>query len=85
MDIIISHININSRHRDKCKFALKLIPLATTMTSNLFPLEVVQKCQVCVLWENTIGAFNCLDAFNWYLFSSNFGPQSTKPMKLVVM
>ena len=43
MDIDINHNNFNSKHYDKCKFALKLISLATT--SNLIPLEVAQKCQ----------------------------------------
>ena len=40
---------------DKCKFALKLIRLLAI--SNLFPLKVVQKyqrCQCCVLLENSI-------------------------------
>ena len=41
----ISHLNFNSKHYDKCKFALKVIPLVTT--SNLLSLEVVQKCQHC--------------------------------------
>ena len=41
MDIVISHLNFNSTHHDKCKFSLILIPLVTT--SNLFSLEVVQK------------------------------------------
>ena len=39
----------------KCKFALRLIPLSAT--SNLFSLEVVQKCLHCqlyALWENSI-------------------------------
>ena len=40
---------------DKCQLALKLIQLSTV--SNLFPLEVVQKCQccqLCVTRENLI-------------------------------
>ena len=41
MDIVNSHLNFNSKHHDKCKLALKLIPLATT--TNAFSLEVVQK------------------------------------------
>ena len=55
MSTDISHLNFNSKHYDKCEFALKLIPLATT--SNLLLLEVVQKrqyCQLCVLRENSI-------------------------------
>ena len=51
MDIVISHLNFNSKLLDKCKFALKLIPVITI--SNLFSLEVAQKCQhwqLCVLW-----------------------------------
>ena len=47
----ISHSNFNSKHYDKCKFALKFIPLVTT--SNLFSLEVVQRCQNCLLWKNS--------------------------------
>ena len=42
--IIISHFSFNSRHHEKCKFALKLIALATT--SNLFSLEFVQKMSI---------------------------------------
>ena len=51
----IHHINYNSKHHGKCKFAFKLIRFLTV--SNLFTLEVVQKCQrcqLCVLWENSI-------------------------------
>ena len=36
---------------DKCKGALKIIPLV--ITSN-FSLKVVQKCQLCVIRENSI-------------------------------
>ena len=55
MDIVNSHLNFNSKHLDKCKFALKLIPIITV--SNLFSVEVAQKCQhcqLCVLWENAV-------------------------------
>ena len=45
MDIAINHLNFNSRHHDKCGVTLKSIPLVTT--SNLFSLEIVQKCQHC--------------------------------------
>ena len=51
----ISHFNINSKHLDKCQFTLKLILFS--VVSNLFPLEVMQKClccQLCVLWEHSI-------------------------------
>ena len=54
LDRGINHFNFNSKHHDKCKFALKLIGLLTVF--NLFPLEVVQKCQdrqLCVLRENS--------------------------------
>ena len=50
----IHHINKNSQHHGKCKFAFKLIRFLTV--SNLFTLEIVQKCQhcqLCVLWENS--------------------------------
>ena len=53
-DIEIHHINYNSKHHGKCKFAFKLIRFLNV--SNLFTLEVVQKCQhcqLCVLWENS--------------------------------
>ena len=45
---------MSSKHHGKCQFALKLIQLSTI--ANLFPLEVVQKCQcsqLCVLRENS--------------------------------
>ena len=50
----IHHFNFNSKYHDKCKLALKLIQLSTV--SNLFPIEIVQKCQhyqLCALWENS--------------------------------
>ena len=40
MDIVINHLNFNSRHYDKYKIALKFIPLVAT--NNLFSLEVLQ-------------------------------------------
>ena len=55
MDIVISHFNFNSKHHDESKFTLTFISLVTT--SNLFPLEIVQKCQhwqLCVLRENSV-------------------------------
>ena len=54
LDREINHFNFNSKHYDKSKFTLKLIGLLTVF--NLFPLEVVQKCQdrqLCVLRENS--------------------------------
>ena len=51
----ISHFNMNSKHLGKCQFALKLIRFSTV--SNLFQLEVVQKClccQLCALLENSM-------------------------------
>ena len=56
LDREINHFNFNSKHYEKCKFALKLIEFLTV--SNLFKLEVVQKCQhcqLCVLQKNSIG------------------------------
>ena len=47
MDREISHFDFNSEYHDKCKSALKLIKILTV--SNLFSLEVVQKCQHCQL------------------------------------
>ena len=57
LDREINHFNFNSKHYEKCKFALKLIEFLTV--SNLFKLEVVQKCQhcqLCVLQKNSIGS-----------------------------
>ena len=51
MDIVISHFNFNQKANDKCKLALKFIPLATT--SKLFSLNVVQKCQNSQLCVST--------------------------------
>ena len=48
MAIVISRLIFNSKHHDKCQFGLKLISLVAT--SNLFSLEVVQKCQHCELY-----------------------------------
>ena len=57
MDVVINYLYFNLKHHDKCKFTFKLILLI--ITSNLFSLEVVQKCQHCqlyVLRENSIGS-----------------------------
>ena len=43
VDKVISHIYLDSKYYDKCKFTLKFIQLVTN--PNLFPLEVVQKCK----------------------------------------
>ena len=51
MDREIGDLNCNSKHYDKCESALKLIRFLTVY--NLFPLEVVQNCelcQLCLLW-----------------------------------
>ena len=39
-DILISELNVNSKHRGKCQFALNLIQLSTI--SNLFLFNIVQ-------------------------------------------
>ena len=52
MAIVTSHLNFNSKYHDKCKFSLKLIPLATTFT--VFSFEVLQSYQLCALRENSI-------------------------------
>ena len=49
MDIAISDFNLNTKDHDKCKFVRTLFLL---VTNSIFLLEVVQKCQLCVLWEN---------------------------------
>ena len=55
MDVDINHLYFNLKHHDKCKVTLKLILLVTT--SNLFSLEVVQKCQHYQLCgKNLIGS-----------------------------
>ena len=60
MEMVISHhLNFNSMHHDKCKFAVTLIPLIPLATiSNLLSLLVYiqncQHCQLCVLLENSI-------------------------------
>ena len=52
INIVVSHVNFNSQYHDKYKF---IIPLVWIF--NVFALEVVQKCQVCVLWENLSRVF----------------------------
>ena len=47
IDKEINHFNLNSKHYVKRKSALKLNRLLTIY--NLFPFEVVQKCQHCQL------------------------------------
>ena len=51
LDIVITRINFISKKHDKCKYALKFIELVTTLS--IIPLEVVQRCQLCVLRENS--------------------------------
>ena len=55
IDIVISYLNCNSKCHDKCtQIEAKLISF--TSTSNLFSLEVIQKCQhfrFCVVRENS--------------------------------
>ena len=49
------HISYNSKDHEKCKFTLKVLRYLTV--SNLFTLEVIQKCQccqLCVSRENSI-------------------------------
>ena len=48
MDREISDLNYISKNYDKCKSALKLIRFLTVY--NLFPLEVVQNCELCQLY-----------------------------------
>ena len=52
---------MNSKHLGKCQFALKLIQFS--IVSNLFPLEVVQKCQCCHCRKTRLGECVC----NWWL------------------
>ena len=47
MDVVINHLYFDLKHHYKCEFTLKLILLV--ITSNLFSLEIVQKCQHCQL------------------------------------
>ena len=46
-DTEIDQLNFNLKHYEKCKFSLKPIRLLTV--SNLFPLDIAQKCQSCQL------------------------------------
>ena len=60
IDIVVSHLNFNLKHHDKCKFVVELIRWCEG--SNLFPLEVVQKCQhcqLCVLRKNS-STYHCI-------------------------
>ena len=63
----IYHINSNSKHHGKCKFAFKLIRFLTVL--NLFTLEVVQKCQHCQL---------CVLRENWSQNSNTFNASQTE-------
>ena len=58
----ISYFYYDSKHNFKCKIGSKMIMHLTV--SKLFALEVVQKCQrcqLCVLWENSTGSVqNCI-------------------------
>ena len=54
LDVITIDINFISKHVDKLKFALKIIQLVTI--PNLFPLEVVQKCQHCKTLLDILGS-----------------------------
>ena len=70
LDREVSHFNISSKHHRKCKFVLSLIQFSTI--SNLYPLEIVKKCQCCqfcALGENsTVDTenvfFTIFEAFN---------------------
>ena len=54
LDREVSHFNISSKHHRKCELVLSLIQFSTI--SNLYPLEVIQKCPscpLCALEENS--------------------------------
>ena len=56
LDIVISRINFNSMHQDKCKLPEQIILLITIY--NLFTLKSIQKCQrchLCALRKNSNG------------------------------
>ena len=81
MDTVITHFNFNPKqHHGKCKCALTFIPLLST--SNLFTLEVVQKCQhcqLCELWENsTVTLYNNVNLDNIALFKSTLHDSVTE-------
>ena len=62
VDTVVCHIYFYSKCHVKSKFTSKFIQLAT----NLFPLEVLQKCQhcqLCVLREKSNGKIGHV----WYL------------------
>ena len=72
IDREIYHINQNLKHHGKYKFAFKLIRFLTV--SNLFTIEVVrkcQRCQLCVLWENSNWLFGKLFQNNLFRSSKN--------------
>ena len=50
VDTVVRHIYFDrkQKHRVKCKFTSKFIQLGT----NLFPFEVVQKCQHWQHWQH---------------------------------
>ena len=76
MDIVISHFNFNIKHRNKCKYALKLFPMVTTL--NIFSLEVVQKLSLSTLCitgklyqgDNTVTSHNSVQPRLGYISSS---------------
>ena len=47
VDTVVSQIYFDSKYHAKCKFASKFIQLVTI--TDLFPFEVVQRCQHCQL------------------------------------
>ena len=44
MNLVIYHLNFNSKHDERCKFALKLILMGTT--SNLFSLKLYKNANI---------------------------------------
>ena len=61
LEKVTNYINFKSIHCDKYESAKILIQLEAGF--NLFKLEVVQKCQLCVLRENSIMYSEyCVDA-----------------------
>ena len=61
MDIVISHLNFNLKHHDKCKFALKLISLATI--SNLFSRSSTELPTLCIMGKFNLHQCKC-DTFS---------------------
>ena len=74
---VFGHFNFNSKYHGQQKFAQNFLHLAAV--SNLFPLEVAQKCQYCQLSVGKLVLFSL--QCHHYIFSENSNPKSAKLRK----